>query len=274
MYPIANLCVNFISFKDTNMRVVIAGSGNVATVLGRLIKKAGHEILQVVSRDIEHAKILADELECLYADYHGSIDSSADLYIISVRDKALYELNTLFHAGNKVVVHTAGSISRDVLKEISINYGVLYPLQTLRKEMDTINPIPLLIDGNTNETITLLEDFARSISSSVARATDEERLKLHVAAVVVSNFTNHLYTLAENFCKKENVDFSMLIPLIRETAERITTHSPEEVQTGPALRNDMITLDKHLRLLESHKKLKYIYLKLTESIMSGNNQAI
>lgn len=246
----------------------MAGSGNVATVLGRLIKNAGHQVLQVLSRDASHAKILADELGCPYADFNGNIEKEADLYIISVRDKALYELNTMFHAGNKMVVHTAGSISKDILKEISHNYGVLYPLQSLRKEMDATSAIPLLVDANSIEGITLLEDFARTISDKVSIASDDDRLKLHVAAVIVSNFTNHLYALAEDFCKNENVDFKMLVPLIEETALRMAKHTPESVQTGPALRNDIITLDKHLRILDAHKKLKYIYLKLTESIMN------
>ena len=250
------------------MKVVIVGSGNVATVLGRLIKKAGHEILQVVSRDASHAKALATELQTAYADYAGVIDKNTDLYLIAVKDSALYELNKVFNAGNKLVVHTAGSISKDVLAAISHNYGVLYPLQSLRKEMDTVAGIPILIDGNTSETIALIEDFARSFSCSVSIAGDEERLKLHVAAVIVSNFTNHLYAFAEEFCEKEKVDFKMLVPLIRETAERIAGNSPATVQTGPALRNDIFTLDKHLRLLNAYPKLKYVYLKLTESIMN------
>jgi len=249
------------------MRVVIVGSGNVATVLGRLIKRAGHELIQVISRDAEHAKTLATELQCGWADYSGSLCTDTDIYLIAVKDSALYELNKVFHAGNILVVHTAGSISKDALKEISNNYGVLYPLQSLRKEMDTKAGIPLLIDGNTNETIALIEDFARTISGSVCVAGDEERLKLHVAAVIVSNFTNHLYALAEDFCAKEKVDFKMLAPLILETAERIEHNSPAAVQTGPALRNDVFTLDKHLRLLNAYPKLKYMYLKLTESIM-------
>jgi predicted short-subunit dehydrogenase-like oxidoreductase (DUF2520 family) len=251
------------------MRIVIIGSGNVATILGRLIQKAGHEILQVVSRDATHARALAGELQSSYADQDGTIDKNADLYLIAVKDSALYELNKSFNVGNKLVLHTAGSISKDVLQSISTNYGVLYPLQSLRKEMDTTAVIPLLIDGNTNEAIVLIEDFAHSISDSVSVAGDEERLKLHVAAVIVSNFTNHLYALAEQFCVQENVDFKMLVPLIRETADRVAGNSPAAVQTGPALRNDIFTLDKHLRLLNAYPKLKYLYLKFTESIMNG-----
>jgi len=251
------------------MRIVIIGSGNVATVLGRLCRRYGHEIIQVISRNALHAKTLADELNCSYTDYSGAVNPDAGVYLVAVVDGALYELNNSIKLADKLVMHTAGSVPKDVLKDISVNYGVIYPLQSLRKEVHYDNTIPLLVDGNTSETITLIEDFARTLSTSVARAGDEERLKLHVAAVIVSNFTNHLYALAEDFCKKEQVDFSLLLPLIRETAERVTRISPAVSQTGPAARKDVFTLDKHLRLLADHPRLKYVYLKLTDSIMKS-----
>ncbi len=252
------------------MRIVIIGSGNVASVLGRLCKQNEHDILQVVSRNAHHAKLLADELNCPFTDYR-TVNKEGEIYLVAVADGALYELNNSVHLGNKLVVHTAGSVPKDVLKEISLNYGVLYPLQSLRKEMKYVDEIPLLIDGNTEETITLIEDFARTLSSNVTKATDDERLKLHVAAVVVSNFTNHLYALAEEFCIKENIDFKLLAPLIKETADRVSLVSPSDSQTGPAARNDVFTLERHLRLLADHPRLKYIYLKLTDSIMKGNS---
>jgi len=250
------------------MRIVIIGSGNVAAVLGRLFNKKDHQVVQVVSRNPQHAKILADELGCRYADCSG-IDSGADLYLFAVLDSALYEINRDMHLGNKLILHTAGSISKEVLKDISHNYGVLYPLQSLRKEMEYAADIPFLIDGNTKETVTLIEDFAKTLSACVTQAGDAERLKLHVAAVVVSNFTNHLYALAEEFCKQENIDFKLLIPLIKETADRVKTISPAHAQTGPAARNDIFTLDRHLQLLTNHPRLKYLYLKITDSIMKG-----
>ncbi len=251
------------------MRIVIFGSGNVASVLGRLCKKNGHEIIQVISRNIAHAKKLGDELNCGFTDNTGSIDTRAEICIVAIHDSALYDLNSNINPGNKLIVHTAGSVPKDVLKVVSVNYGVLYPLQSLRREMEYENEIPFLVDGNTEETKTLIEDFAKTLSANVTKATDEERLKLHVAAVVVSNFTNYLYALAEDFCTKENIDFKLLSPLIKETACRVDTISPAEAQTGPASRKDIFTLDKHLRLLSDHPRLKYIYLKLTDSIMKG-----
>jgi predicted short-subunit dehydrogenase-like oxidoreductase (DUF2520 family) len=250
------------------MRIVIIGSGNVATVLGRLFKKNNHEVIQVMSRKQEHAKILADELGCSYTNYEGITDMSADIYLVAITDGVLFDLDKSFRLGNKLIVHTAGSVSKEVLKDISNNYGSLYPFQSLRKEMNSFPEIPFLVDGNTGEATTLIEDFAKTLSPVVIRTSDEERLKLHVAGVVVNNFTNHLYAIAEDFCTKEGLDFKLLLPLIKETTARIERFSPKDVQTGPAARNDVFTLDKHLRILSVHPKLKYLYLKLTDSIMN------
>ena len=250
------------------MKIALIGSGNVATVLGRLIVKNNHQVCQVISRDAAHAKILADELGAGYADFDGSPDRTADLYIIAISDTALDNFFVKGALSDKVVVHTAGSVSKDILKNFSGHYGVLYPLQTLRKEMEQIPPVPLLVDGSDEETTDYIEVFARSISGDVQRVNDEQRLKLHAAAVIVSNFTNHLYAIAEDFCGKENVDFNMLKPLILETAMRINQASPSKVQTGPAIRKDILTLDKHLRLFTAHPKLRTMYLRLTDSIMN------
>ena len=181
------------------MRIVLIGSGNTATVLGRLFKKNNHEVIQVMSRHIANAQILADELGCSYTNYDGVTDMTADIYLVAISDGVLFDLNKSFSLGNKLIIHTAGSVTKEVLKDISTNYGILYPFQSLRKEIDFVPEIPLLVDGNTDEAITLIEDLAKSISPFVKRTNDEERLKLHVAGVVVNNFTNHLYNVADDF---------------------------------------------------------------------------
>lgn len=250
------------------MEVVIIGSGNVASVLGRLIISKGHQVKQVMSRNIGHAKALADEFAANYTDFNGQLDRTADLYIISVSDMAIPECVEHVNIPDKLVVHTAGSVSKEVLKNTSYNYGVLYPLQSLRKEMDELPQIPFLVDGNNPYTIKVIHDFAHTLSGNVKVMNDDDRLKLHAAAVIVSNFTNHLYAIAEDFCNKEHVDFNLLKPLIMETAIRIRNQSPVDVQTGPAVRKDILTLDKHLKLLANHPKLKTTYMRLTDSIMN------
>ncbi len=249
------------------MDVVIIGSGNAATVLGRLIKKAGHTIVQVYSRTAEHARELANELGCSAVDQLSAINKDAGIYVVALTDDALEELDKTFQLNDKLVVHTAGSGSINLLKGVSIKHGVLYPLQTLRKEIKTPAEIPLLIDGNTKEVVEEVTVFAKTISPLVYHLSDEERGKIHLAAVVVNNFANHLFDLTFEYCKKENIDFKILFPIITETAERIRSNPPRDVQTGPASRNDTLTLSKHLRWLTNYPQLKYLYLKISESII-------
>src|SRR6185503_9682020 len=249
------------------MDIVIIGSGNVASVLGRKFKHAGHEISQVVSRNASAATKLAYELDTESTNYPSIIKRNADVYIIAVSDEAIPGVANDIKLPGKVVVHTAASVHMDVLKPISEHYGVFYPLQSLRKE-DIDPPLaPIFFDGSDDLTKKRLESLANSISPQhVGQAGDDARLKLHVAAVFVNNFTNHLYALAENYCQKEGIDFKELVPLIEETALRIKDISPSKSQTGPAARNDEETIQKHLALLESHPQLKKVYEFLTASI--------
>ncbi|MEO7984057.1 MAG: DUF2520 domain-containing protein [Bacteroidota bacterium] len=253
------------------MDIVIIGSGNVAAVLGRKFKAAGHTILQVVSRNSTAASALAYEWNTVSTNYKSPIDLKADFYLIAVSDEAIDDITAGIRLPGKVVAHTAAAVPKEALKHVSGHYGVFYPLQSLRKDMKTLPDIPIFFDGNDVKTKKLLEQLAYSISEGkVAEAGDDARLKLHVAAVVVSNFVNHLYSLAEDYCLKEGLDFKQLLPLIEETALRLKASSPKQAQTGPALRHDSETIHKHLELLKTHPQLKSIYVLLTESIQQSN----
>lgn len=251
------------------MKIVIIGSGNTATVLGRKIKASGHEILQVTGRNEETVNELASELQSRANTNPAQTDLSANLYIVAVADKALAGIHEWLQLDKKMVVHTAAAVSKDVLRNLSRNYGVLYPLQTLRKEQKQLPDIPFLVDGNTADDLALVQDFASTLSEQVFVAGDEVRLKMHVAAVFASNFTNHLYALTEDFCKKEGMDFSMLLPLVQETARRLHELPPRASQTGPAVRNDTGTIQKHLQLLHDHPDLKELYQAFTQSIRAS-----
>jgi predicted short-subunit dehydrogenase-like oxidoreductase (DUF2520 family) len=249
------------------MNIVIIGSGNVAAVLGRKFKAAGHTILQVYSRNASAASILAYEWDSESTNYKSLISKQADFYLVAVNDDSIADVVDNLRLPGKVVAHTAASVPMEILKEVSENYGVFYPLQSLRKEMTDLPDVPVFFDGSNDNTKRKLEELAHTISpEKVAEAGDTERLKLHVAAVLVSNFTNHLYTLAADYCRKEGLDFKQLLPLIEETALRIRTMPPREAQTGPAIRHDGDTIHKHLDLLQNHPHLKNIYVLLTESI--------
>ena len=250
------------------MVVALLGSGNVATVLGRLIKSKGHEVVQVLSRSTAHAKTLANRLEANWGDFTTLIDERVQLIIVATSDASLKNSFIHLNADNRLVVHTAGAVSASVLKVASLHYGVLYPLQTLRKELDHIPTIPFLVDANSEDQKHALMAFALTLSDQVYFANDEQRLAMHTAAVIVSNFSNHLYAAAEKFCKAEGLEFDLLKPLISETANKVFYDSPESLQTGPAVRKDIETMAKHLQLLVKHPKLRTLYMRMTDSIMN------
>ena len=249
------------------MNIVIIGTGNAATVLGKKFREAGHHIVQVFGRDAAAASALAYQFDTESTNYWSVVRKDADFYLIAVADDAINEVVKHIHVPGKVVAHTAGSVKKDVLKNMSQHYGVFYPLQTLRKDMQDLPDIPIFIDASDETAQKKLEQLAQSISKeNVVLADDDERSKMHVAAVIVSNFTNHLYKLAEDYCKKEGIDFKKLIPLIEETALRIKNISPANAQTGPALRHDQPTIQQHLELLKKYPQLKKVYELMTESI--------
>jgi predicted short-subunit dehydrogenase-like oxidoreductase (DUF2520 family) len=252
------------------MDIVIIGSGNAAAVLGRKFKTAGHHILQVVSRNASAASKLAYEWDTESTNYWSLVNKNADVYIIAVSDDAIDEVIADLKLPGRVVAHTAASVGKDVLKNVSNHYGVFYPLQTLRQEINGLPDIPVFFDGNDETAKRMLETLASSIAPDHAKqAGDDTRLKMHVAAVFANNFVNHLYALAEAYCKNEGIEFKELLPLIKETAERIINIPPAGAQTGPASRNDDATIQKHLEMLNSYPHLKKVYEFLTKSIKSS-----
>ncbi len=253
------------------MDLVIIGSGNVAAVLGRKFKGSGHNILQVYSRNASAASALAYEWDTESTNYKSLINKNADIYLIAVNDNSIDDVTMDLHLPGKVIAHTAASVSKDVLQPVSEHYGVFYPLQSLSKEMTELPDIPIFIDGSDDFTKNILEKLAQSIAiEKIKVAGDEARLKLHIAAIVVNNFTNHLYFQAEQYCKKEGLDFKQLLPLIEETTKKLKEASPKDLQTGPAIRHDSDSIQKHLDLLKDYPQLKNIYILLTESIQHSS----
>lgn len=253
------------------MKVVLIGTGNVANVLGRKIRAAGNEILEVVGRNHESASKLAALLGASPVSSVNVISSVADIYIIAVSDHAIQRLTDELRLHDKIVVHTAAAQPKNILKHCSSHYGVIYPLQTLKKETGANADIPILITGNNEDTRKKLYSFCNQWSNQVLFVSDEERLKLHLAAVFVNNFTNHLLAIAQKYCGDNQLDFNYLLPLIEQTFTQIRDGDAVSLQTGPARRNDVGTIQKHRQLLANDSKKLQLYNVLTESIRDFYN---
>jgi predicted short-subunit dehydrogenase-like oxidoreductase (DUF2520 family) len=248
------------------MQVTIIGSGNVATVMGRLLLDKGHTIDQLFSRNPVHTMQLARQLNTKAITDLATLDTGSDLYIIAITDDAIAEIAAQLSLKNKLVVHTAGSVSKEILKNTSTDYGVLWPMKMIRKSMTTLESVTIVVDGSSEPVTRQLEQLATEFSPTVTRADDATRRKMHMLAAITSNFTNHLYHLAADYCAAENIDLSFFYSLIEETAQRIQTQHPKELQAGPAFRGDRQTLEKHVQLLEKYPQIQRVYRAMTDSI--------
>ncbi|WP_136668326.1 Rossmann-like and DUF2520 domain-containing protein [Flavobacterium sp. H122] len=246
--------------------IVILGSGNVASHLISAFQKSNEIVIkQVFARntsvtipDFPKEKVI------------HSIDqlTDADVYIISVTDAAINELANQIPFENKFVVHTSGSMPMNILSDKN-RKGVFYPLQTFTKNKEVdFKEIPICLEAENDKDFLLLNTLAGKISSKCYQIDSEQRKAIHVAAVFVCNFVNHLYQLGNEICKENNIPFEILHPLIEETANKIKTLSPQEAQTGPARRNDTVTINSHLNFLNDANK-KEIYKILTKSIIDN-----
>jgi predicted short-subunit dehydrogenase-like oxidoreductase (DUF2520 family) len=248
------------------MKIVCLGSGNVAWHFSTAFKQSGAEILQVWSRNLRHAEELAVQVHAAPIDDLNDIDKTADLYLIAVKDDAIPDLALHLQSIKGLVVHTSGATSIQALAGLS-HYGVLYPLQTFSKHTQLdLTSCPLCLEANSDADYTLLEQAASAIGKAMYRINSEQREVLHVAAVFASNFSNQLYHLANTVLQSEGMNFDLLRPLILETATKVQNGLPFDVQTGPALRNDQLTMERHLNALQGKPELQNIYLTLSDSI--------
>jgi predicted short-subunit dehydrogenase-like oxidoreductase (DUF2520 family) len=257
------------------MNIVMLGSGNVATHLGKAFSNAGHTILQVWSRSFSHAKELADQLGAEAIDQLGQLTPEGDLYIVSVVDDAIIPVLEQLSSIYATVVHTSGSTDMEVISPYSKDYGVFYPLQTFSKgvAIDLTNT-PILLEASNENVLNKIKALASSISRNVQYCNSDQRVKLHIAAVFSCNFTNHLYAIAQELLSESKLDFDLIRPLILETAQKVMDRLPNEVQTGPAVREDQLTLDRHRQKLKNHPDWLSIYNLLSSDIINKDHPII
>ncbi len=170
-----------------------------------------------------------------------------------------------------MVVHTSGSAPLTILNDNN-RKGVFYPLQSFSKDkaVDFKN-IPICLESENGTDYRVLEAVAKAISDKVYAINSEQRRAIHVAAVFVNNFTNHLYSIGNEICTENQIPFDILKPLIEETVQKLQTLTPEEAQTGPAIRNDYNTIAAHEAFLTNENQLT-IYKILTQSIQENGKK--
>lgn len=250
--------------------VVLIGAGNVGHHLGLQLMRRGLNLRQVFSRGKRKAQRLAKQVGAVAISDLALVEPEADVYILAVHDGAIEEVCRqlpLVVREKKLVVHTSGVTPSSIFKSHCKRYGIFYPLQTfsIDRKVD-FSIIPICTHANRKGDRKALRALGMLLSDNSFEINDEQRAILHVAAVFVNNFSNHLFQLGEQITDGEGIPFSLLLPLIQETASKVQFHSPKTMQTGPALRGDLSTLQKHLSYLKKYPELEKIYRQLSKSI--------
>lgn len=193
--------------------------------------------------------------------------SAFDVAIIAVSDDAISEVSKKITQKETLVVHTSGSVAMNDLKNNG-RKGVLYPLQSFSKDKTIdFNEVPFCLEAENDNDLALLERLVTFIGKKIYHINSLQRRQLHVAAVFVNNFVNHLYKIGNDICQEHTIPFEILYPLIKETSSKVEFLTPDEAQTGPAKRNDKKTIKNHLDLL--NKEQQKIYKLITKSIQNG-----
>lgn len=251
------------------MKIILIGAGNLATHLGKAIFEAGHDVVQVFSRTMQSASVLASQLGAQPVTEITSVRDDADMYIFSVKDSALAELvpRVCKKNENQVFLHTAGSIPMSMFRGMALHYGVLYPMQTFSKqrEVDFLK-IPCFVEANDEFALRQIGDLAHQVSQRVYQLSSEDRRYLHLSAVFACNFVNHCYAISQDILQERGIPFDVMLPLIDETAAKVHELSPMDAQTGPAVRYDTNVIRAQGALLKANPIVKDIYDRMSMSI--------
>lgn len=251
------------------MKTVLVGAGRIAWHLGRRLKSKGFPIAQVLNRSEDSAHNLASALGCPWSDQYEEVLPDADWILIAVRDDAIAPVAAALapYVPHALVSHTSGATPGAVLAPYFERYGVFYPLQSFSKERSpTWSKIPFCLHANNESDLTLLRKVAKVVGNLVYTVNDAQRAQLHLAAVFANNFANHCFALAEHLLETQNLPFEMLHPLMEETLQKALADSPARMQTGPAVRGDADTMQRHLTLLSPYPTLQTLYETLSNNI--------
>ena len=244
------------------LKVIVLGSGNVGSHLVNLFNDSSQiDLVQWYSRsEISHKKIeVVNNIDFL---------KEADVYIICVSDNAIKELSSKFTFKNKLVVHTSGSTPFQIISEQN-KRGVFYPLQTFSYDSNlSFKQIPILIEANSKINLSKIKKLADIFSKKVYKMNSSKRLVCHLSATIANNFSNHMIVSAEKILEENKINKSIIKPLIFETFNKLNKMSAKDAQTGPALRNDYITIEKHVKQLVNSDFLD-LYKEVTKNIKSN-----
>ncbi len=247
------------------MRLALVGTGNLAVHLFRRLTSAGHSIDVVYGHSEQGKKRFERLLGCeVSLDYKQIPD--VDMVLLAVKDGVIADVASKF--AQRPMIHFSGAVSMDLLSFWTEHYGVLYPFQTFSADAE-VNwaEIPIFYEASSPDFTDKVAELAKSLSSKIFYLNSQKRLYLHISGVIANNFVNHLLGITKQFVEEKHLDYQWLYPLVKQTVKNAFEHNPQQIQTGPARRGDLSTINKHLLELKDDEIIYDLYKFLTNSIL-------
>ncbi len=251
--------------------IAFIGAGNLAWHLAPELENYGHKVSLVNNKSRKNAIALIDRL--YRASYKKNLDfsrSDIDIIIIAVNDNHIEEIaSEIIIPEHCCIIHTSGTQSIDILeRSAAMHYGVLYPLQTFTKGVRaSFKDTPVFVEGNGEYAYKVLHGLTRNISKQVYKLESEQRSILHLSAVIGSNFSNHMLTIAKSLMDNHDMSFGLMQNVVYSMIQKAFETGPEKGQTGPAVREDLVTMQKHQKMLKSDRDLNKLYTMISNHII-------
>jgi len=260
-------------------KIAVIGTGNIGAWLSQVFKN---------QNNMSYISISGRTIDALTGD--------CDLYIFALKDDVYDVVLQKIPFKMRQAVHTSGALSQNILSPYAEKFGVLYPYQSIMKgegrERGQIPlqfiggvdakragwfesvpegqgslhiEIPICIEGSDAIFEDALFQWASAIFTSVYKINEKQRFAMHLAAIFANNFTNAMYSIAYQIFKDNNVEWSLIFPLLENTLAKARADDPHLFQTGPAIRNDVSIMEKHCSALPN-EELKTLYRLVSKII--------
>ncbi len=251
--------------RKENKTFIVIGAGNMASYL------LSHQppvftCMGIYSKTAAKAALLSQQFGVPHLNSLSDIAATPlDYIFLAVSDTAI---PSLLHsiATTALFISFSGMLDEHQLA-IASNKAIatLWPLYSINTTVKHSTPIPFIINNETTQHSAELRFLASQYSTTIIELSYEQRKAAHLAAVVLNNFVNHLYAVTQAFCEEHQIDPLILNPLVQQTAAQYAALNAQNTQTGPAIRGDQDSIQKHLEILQN-SHLESIYTLLTESI--------
>lgn len=189
---------------------------------------------------------------------------TVDIMLFCVSDSSISILSQHI-SGSKLNIHFSGSRALSELHN-SIPKGVIWPVQSITASGGDWKNVPIVweAESDTNEYTKKLVEALKP--ASCINLPYEQRLELHIAAVFISNFTNSMLVAVDELLNSDPLKIEVLLPLLHHTISRYSGGNAFINQTGPAIRNDEGTIERHLSSLHNKPELSSLYKSITRYI--------